>query len=179
MVPEIHARFWAKVDRRGPEECWPWTKAHNEHGYGLMRVNGRLEKAHRLALIGDGEDPGPDVKVLHKCDNPPCCNPRHLRFGSQLENMRDMHERGRRVYEKKPRPAKLPPKEPAGRFSHATHCTSGHEFTAENTWLKPNRKVRSGYERVCITCRKAINKEQAQRRKEARHARGLRKRKAA
>lgn len=171
-------RFWAKVQIGGPDECWPWTKAHNEHGYGLIRVAGKNVKAHRVALIQGGEDPGPSVKVLHSCDNPPCCNPGHLRFGSQRENVEDMHARGRRVYVRKPRPPKPPPKARAGKFSHVTHCVNGHEFTTENTRLKPNRKVRGGFERVCITCRKIINKEQAQRRKEARHARGLWNRKA-
>lgn len=164
-------RLDENVDRSGgPDACWPWGKARNEHGYGIIRVSGRNVRAHRLALIRDGDDPGPAVKVLHSCDNPPCCNPKHLHFGTQQKNIAEMHERGRRVYVRQPQ-APREPKPAAGRYSHATHCTHGHEFTKENTWWKPNSRVRSGFERVCITCRKRLNREQAARRKAARAAR--------
>ena len=59
-------------------------------------------------------------------------------------------------------------KTPAGRFSHATHCVHGHEFTPENTRLSRNPRVRSGVERVCLTCRREHNRKQAARRKAAR-----------
>lgn len=131
-----------------------------------MRVDGRNVRAHRIALIRDGADPGPAVKVLHSCDNPPCCNPRHLSFGTQADNITDMHSKGRRSYERKPKPPRKPR---AGRYTHVTHCTNGHEFSDDNTRLKPNPKVPSGFERVCITCNKARNKQQAARRKAERH----------
>lgn len=96
--PEVYlaARFWAKVDVRRPGECWPWKAASNEHGYGLIRVNGSIMKAHRLALeLSDGVHRTSAEKVRHNCDNPPCCNPAHLSAGSQAENVADMVSRGR------------------------------------------------------------------------------------
>lgn len=54
-----------------------------------------------------------------------------------------------------------------------THCKYGHQYTPDNVWMKPNPSCRSGFERVCRTCRKRINQEQAARRKALRHAEKL------
>jgi len=55
-----------------------------------------MHGAHELAVTfttGEVKDPGLDT--CHSCDNPPCCNPRHLRFGTRLENVADVIKRGR------------------------------------------------------------------------------------
>lgn len=165
-------RLDARVDRSGgPDACWPWMGARNEHGYGVLRVDGRNERTHRLALRREEPDPGPDIKVLHSCDNPPCCNPSHLRYGSQGDNIMDAIERGRRVYpERRPRP-KSDPKPRRGKFSGIAHCVHGHPFDASNTIAKRNPAVRSGIERVCRTCRTRRDQEAAAVRKAIRHSR--------
>jgi hypothetical protein len=90
------ARFLAKVDRRGPDECWPWTGSLDEHGYGKLRVGnpGRPRHAQRVAWeIVNGDTGG--LFVCHSCDNPICVNPDHLWLGTALDNMRDCIQKGR------------------------------------------------------------------------------------
>ncbi|WP_442800462.1 HNH endonuclease signature motif containing protein [Sphingopyxis sp. 113P3] len=52
--------------------------------------------AHRVACtIAHGSPPEGKASALHSCDNPPCCNPAHLRWGSHKENTADAIERDR------------------------------------------------------------------------------------
>ena len=89
-------RFWTKVDRSGgPDACWEWMGARAPWGYGNAWISGVSRSAHRAAWeavhgpISDG------LWVLHRCDNPPCCNPAHLFLGTQADNMRDAARKGR------------------------------------------------------------------------------------
>jgi hypothetical protein len=98
------ARFWSKVDCRGPEECWPWTGGSAlRNGYGLFTIatgnsGGKKMVASRIAcFIGYGLPPTEGAKALHSCDNPQCCNPKHLRWGTQKENVDDAKQRKRHV----------------------------------------------------------------------------------
>lgn len=94
-------RYWSHVERRGAEECWPWTASFagsQDHGriyVGKDGVRPVFRYAHRVAwMLANGEDPGPN-KVRHRCDNPPCQNPAHLLLGTQADNVADMIARGR------------------------------------------------------------------------------------
>lgn len=101
MDEKTIARFWTKVDKRGPDDCWTWHGAYAGQGkYGVMcvtRIRGhkRLEYGHRLSFeIHYG--PVPDgLDVMHSCDNPPCVNPAHLSAGTRLANIRDCIRKGR------------------------------------------------------------------------------------
>lgn len=97
MQPEL---FWAKVDRRGENECWPWTAATNgRYGKFAVKIKGtrrsKMGYAHRRSWeIENGPIPG-GLEICHRCDNPLCCNPKHLFAGSRLENAHDMVAKGR------------------------------------------------------------------------------------
>lgn len=95
-IPE---RFAAKVPQGAPDECWPYNGTKDPHGYGRFYVSGGPNAykpfAHRVAYqIAFGEIPDGMV-VMHTCDNPPCCNPAHLRLGTLADNNRDRSEKGR------------------------------------------------------------------------------------
>lgn len=91
-------RFWSKVDKRGPDECWPWTGAKDGCGYGRINIDGKPRMATHVALQLAGRPITPGMKALHKCDDPGCTNEGHLFEGTQSGNIHDMITKGRAVY---------------------------------------------------------------------------------
>jgi hypothetical protein len=92
---KILNRFWSKVERKGPNECWLWKAGRFKRGYGLFYLHRKLQKAHRASFqIHHGEIP-PGKCVCHTCDNPLCVNPAHLWIGSVAENNKDRSIKGR------------------------------------------------------------------------------------
>lgn len=131
-------RFWSKVDRSaGPTGCWPWAGQPNSGGYGQFTVKKadrfREVIAHRWLLeqlLGRKLSPvRGEEDACHSCNNPVCCNPLHLYVDTRSGNMRYAVETGRHVQSSK------------------THCPANHEYTEENTYIKPNG------ERCCRACR--------------------------
>lgn len=97
-------RFWSKVNKKGPVvyqnigPCWLWTASVSGGGYGQFIAHGKLIVASRYSweihygIIPDG------MLVCHHCDTPSCVNPSHLFLGTELDNKRDMKEKGRSAH---------------------------------------------------------------------------------
>ena len=80
-------RFWAKVAKGQPNECWLWSGCRNGDGYGFLHWNSHNTGAHRLAFsLSKGEIPE-GFEVDHACRNRACCNPEHLTAVSHSLNM--------------------------------------------------------------------------------------------
>lgn len=129
-------RFWAKTDRRGEDECWPWLGGTDRDGYGFLKISrkdqgvSRNVRASRVSWeIANGASMPTDLWALHHCDNPPCVNPCHIYPGSAQNNAAD-----RIVRKRDPR-------------ANQTQCLRGHAFTAENTIFRANGT------RQCRACR--------------------------
>ena len=120
-------KFWGKVIQRGPDECWGWRGGLNAYGYGVISVpRGNQVGAHRVSyeIAFDSVPEGLDVH--HKCGNRACTNPAHLEALSRVDHVRE----------------------------HATdRCRRGHEFTPENTYVRPDGA------RNCRECRRLFRKD--------------------
>lgn len=96
----VMERFLAKISVDATTGCWVWIAARLHHGYGQFGFNGKSGKATHAAWklfkgpIADG------LCVLHKCDNTSCVNPDHLYLGTQADNARDRHARGRAMQQR-------------------------------------------------------------------------------
>lgn len=85
----LFTRFWRFVEKKTDDDCWEWTGYRDKEGYGTIKNNGRTLRASRVSWeIHNGPIPRGAV-VRHRCNNPPCVNPRHLLLGDHKANMRD------------------------------------------------------------------------------------------
>ena len=131
----LEVRFWAKVQKT--DACWLWTAAKHPFGYGHIKIDGRVEAAHRVSWQM-ARGPVPEGLVLdHLCRTPSCVRPDHMEPVTLWENTR----RGT-CY--------------SAEAVRKTHCKHGHEFTPENTYHWRTS-------RICRTC-KGIRDASARRR---------------
>lgn len=85
--------FWSRVDKTG--DCWLWQRYRKPRGYGICYPHfkdnpQRGHYTHRVSYVLTYGHIPDELLVLHHCDNPPCCNPKHLFLGTQHDNAQDM-----------------------------------------------------------------------------------------
>lgn len=96
----LMARIMEKLSVPGPDECWEFMGARAK-GYGTIGSSDTPREAIRQLLVHrvmweEANGPIPDgLFVLHRCDNPPCCNPSHLFLGTAKDNAIDCRNKGR------------------------------------------------------------------------------------
>ncbi len=100
VIPELTekdlARFWKKVDVRGPDDCWEWTAGSTSNGYGSFGMDCLNYYAHRISYAIANDDPG-KLCVCHTCDNRLCVNPNHLWLGTIQADLKDRDEKDRQA----------------------------------------------------------------------------------
>jgi hypothetical protein len=115
----VDVRLQLRLVRR-PSGCLEWTGYCTKEGYGRIWSAPSMVQTHRLAWeLAHGPIPL-GLKVLHHCDNPPCCEPYgldHLFLGTDADNTADRTAKGRCFNQKK------------------THCPQNHRYTAANTYI--------------------------------------------
>lgn len=95
-------RFWSKVlFTANAEKCWEWNCSKRKGGYGyftitLLKKQVKLVSTRVSYFLTCKIDPV-GFAILHKCDNPMCCNPEHLFIGTNKDNTQDMISKGRKA----------------------------------------------------------------------------------
>lgn len=140
MIDDITAaRFWSKVDKRGPDECWPWTGTRVRAGYGRIRIGDAQRPTAQVAWEIEHGEPFPrGLIACHSCDNPPCSNQAHIWPGTHRQNYEDCVAKGR-----------------AAGFGASNakkeFCANGHPLSGDNLILKATSKCTA---RICRACQR-------------------------
>jgi HNH endonuclease len=86
--------FWAKIDKRGPNDCWKWLGSINSNGYGIFGKSNKYAHRH-VFYLNTGRKPQSGFFICHTCNNKTCCNPLHLYEGTAFSNMQDILKAGK------------------------------------------------------------------------------------
>ena len=134
-------RFYKNVSVRGDDECWPWIGVRLRAGYGQFNHRYTRIVASRVAWELANQRTIPHgLFACHSCDNPPCCNPRHIWLGTASDNVRDMVAKGRH--------RGFCPR-------HSDYCKRGHRYDTQRPYPSQKQKRHC---HICHTITKAAKK---------------------
>jgi hypothetical protein len=90
------------------DECVEWPFNRHVRGYGKITIDGVVRNAHAVICEWEHGPKPPDKHVAaHRCNNPPCVNPRHIRWATVAENYDDARRADRHAYGERSGVAKL------------------------------------------------------------------------
>jgi hypothetical protein len=98
-MPKTITPVWERISSKTVVDestgCWVYKGHKNRDGYGRIFYEGNQRECHRVVWeLVFGVIPA-GLCVCHKCDNPPCINPKHLFLGTHGDNTRDKMSKGR------------------------------------------------------------------------------------
>jgi hypothetical protein len=161
-------RFWSCVDKSG--DCWNWARGKSRHGYGRFRLKGEQIYAHRFAFEITYGTVLPGLCICHTCDNPSCCNPKHLWVGTATDNMRDRDRKGRGRYGFSLGPKQLKRRQQAGPQKGTPEYRAMRSAATKAQWANPEIRAKM------IAAHQRTSPEVRERRQEAARAAWARKR---
>lgn len=85
-------RFLFYLVKKGHDECWDWSGCKDNKGYGQFSIGTPPKRkyyhAHRMSYEMFVSSIPEGLVIDHLCNNPSCCNPKHLEPKTIYENGR-------------------------------------------------------------------------------------------
>ncbi len=86
---------WKRINIKNDSECWEWQGSLVNNRYGKMIIDCKYYLTHRVVYELTYGNISDSLLVCHHCDNPKCCNPKHLFLGTQQDNVNDKIKKNR------------------------------------------------------------------------------------
>lgn len=91
-----HATFVDYAAAYEGDACLMWPFWCGPSGHGVATIAGKCYLASRaVALKKHGPPPEPGMHAAHECNNPGCCNGKHISWKTPQQNVDDREAAGR------------------------------------------------------------------------------------